>query len=382
MDKKNIKNDSVSGESIPNILIVDDIAANLKVLGEILKSYGYKVRPVPNGRLALEVAEKEKPDLILLDIMMPEMDGFEVCRRLKEKESLREIPVIFISALNDTSDIVNAFTAGGVDYITKPFNAEEVKARVATHIQICRQNQILKDQSRQLKDLMNTKDKLFSIISHDLRSPFTVLIWFSEMLMEKAGKLDKEKIVELSTDINSVSTATLVLLDNLLQWARIQQGLLVPVLRKINLKDIAFGISILSEENAKSKDIVLKNNINKDVFAYGDMEMTKVVLRNLISNALKFTKKEGSISIDVFERDAFIEIKVADNGTGISSERIPYLFKIDRNTSTVGTADEKGSGLGLMLCKELIEMQGGSIWLESEMGKGSVFSISLPKNQS
>ena len=123
-----------------NILIVDDIPTNLKILGGILKGDGYKVRPVPNGLLALQAAEKERPDLILLDIMMPEMDGYEVCRKLKENPELVDVPVIFISALNDTQDIVKAFTSGGVDYITKPFQAEEVKARVATHLKICRQN--------------------------------------------------------------------------------------------------------------------------------------------------------------------------------------------------------------------------------------------------
>jgi len=155
-----MSNDYVSSQNIPNILIVDDVPANLILLGHILKNLGYKVRPVPNGMLALKVAEKEKPDLILLDVMMPDMDGFEVCRRLKEDQNLSDVPIIFISALSDTNDIIKALTCGGADYIAKPFHAEEVKARVATHLK-------LYQQSKELQKINAEKDKFFSIIAHD-----------------------------------------------------------------------------------------------------------------------------------------------------------------------------------------------------------------------
>ncbi|MEI8204828.1 MAG: hybrid sensor histidine kinase/response regulator [Bacteroidota bacterium] len=373
-----MKNEHVSDGNIPNILIVDDITANLKVLGDILKSYGYKVRPVPSGAMALQVAEKEIPDLILLDIMMPEMDGYEVCRRLKENKNLCDIPVIFISALNDTSDIVKAFTSGGVDYITKPFQSEEVKARVATHLKICQQKQKLLEQSKQLSDLMKTKDKLFSIISHDLRSPFTVILGYSELLAERTSNFEKIKIKEFATDINTVATATLVLLDNLLEWSRIQRGILVPNIQRINIKEIALGLTELCGETAKRKGVVFQNNIQSDAFAYCDVNMLKTILRNLISNAIKYTNMDGMVSIDVAHNDSFCEINVSDNGTGIPSEKIPLLFHVDRSLSTVGTANEMGSGLGLVLCKELVELQKGRIWFESEVDKGSTFSFSLP----
>ena len=174
-----MRNENESRNHVPVILIVDDIPDNLKVLGELLKNNGYKVRPVPNGKMALQVAEKEKPDLILLDIMMPDMDGFEVCRRLKENEYLNDIPIIFISALNDTKNIIKAFTSGGIDYITKPFQAEEVSARVATHLKICWQK-------NELHRLNIEKDKFFSILAHDLRNPFGGFMKLTEMMVDDA----------------------------------------------------------------------------------------------------------------------------------------------------------------------------------------------------
>src|ERR1035437_6045005 len=166
---------------IPNILIVDDVSTNLKILGAILKNSGYKVRPVPHGILALQATEREKPDLILLDIMMPDMDGYEVCRRLKENPKFCDVPIIFISALSEPDDIVRALNTGGVDYITKPFRAEEVKARVATHLKLYKQ-------SKELKELNATKDKFFSIIAHDLRGPLSGLIGLAELVTDEIGR--------------------------------------------------------------------------------------------------------------------------------------------------------------------------------------------------
>jgi len=178
----------------PNILIVDDVPANLKVLGEILKGEGYKVRPVPSGALALQVAEKEMPDLILLDIMMPEMDGYEVCRRMKENPLLREIPIIFISALNETTDIVKALKSGGVDYITKPFKAEEVTARVNAHAR-------LQMQKIELKKLNTTKDKFFSIIAHDLKGSMGGFMGATEVLADQLGAMWMDEITGFLNDI-------------------------------------------------------------------------------------------------------------------------------------------------------------------------------------
>ncbi|MEI7831389.1 MAG: response regulator, partial [Prolixibacteraceae bacterium] len=200
-----MKTEIESELDIPNILIVDDIGANLRLLNDILSPEGYKIRQVPNGELALKVAEEEKPDLILLDIMMPYMNGYEVCRRLKENPELKDIPVIFISALGETNDILNAFNSGGVDYINKPIQAEEVKARVRSHIRLQqqsivlhRQSKVLQRQSKELRDLNATKDKFFSIIAHDLRGPFNGFLGLTQLMAEDLESLSGEDIKELS----------------------------------------------------------------------------------------------------------------------------------------------------------------------------------------
>src|SRR5665647_1817769 len=247
--------ENLMSEDIGNILIVDDVAANLKILGFILKKEGYKVRPVPNGILALQAAEKEKPDLILLDVMMPDMDGFEVCRRLKDDQKLADVPVIFISALNDTNDIVNALKAGGVDFITKPFKAEEAIARVKTHLKLYQQSRTLQEQSKMLKELVATKDKFFSIIAHDLRGPLGGFMSLTELLADESFEFTPAEQKEMNLDLYKSSRNLFNLLENLLVWARMQQGQIVFNPVQIHLKELV-SESITALEDAIRKKAI------------------------------------------------------------------------------------------------------------------------------
>ncbi len=367
-----MENKIESFNDVPNILIVDDIPANLKLLGAILKNEGYKVRPVPSGALALQAAEIEKPSLILLDIMMPEMSGYEVCDKLKENPELKDVPVIFISALNDTNDIVKALTSGGVDFITKPFQAEEVKARVSTHLKICQQ-------SKELQELNSTKDKFFSIIAHDLRNPFSVLLGMSDLLLSNYHTYDDETRLELISIQNETTKQTFKLLENLLEWARIQRSAFDFIKQRVNLVDIVTQNIYHHKEIAKQKDISLTHTLTDAIFVNTDPNMVQTVLRNLIVNAIKFSNNGGEITILAKDSDNFVEVTVKDNGVGISHDNLQKLFKIENSISTKGTANEKGTGLGLMLCKEFVEKQGGRIWAESEQSKGSEFKFTIPK---
>jgi signal transduction histidine kinase len=367
-----MKNNSIPVLNIPNILLVDDEPDNLNILGEILILEGYKVRQVSSGEQAIKVTEKEKPDLILLDIIMPDMDGYEVCHRFKQDPDLKNIPIIFISALNDTHNIIKALSAGGVDYIDKPFQAEEVLARVKIHLQ-------LRMQSIELRELNASKDKFFSIIAHDLRSPFNSIIGFSEILLENAQVRNYDVYEEYTQIILNSARRAMDLLSNLMEWSRSQTGRINFNPESFEMANFIEEIGLLFTEVAKQKSIQIVREINESVPVYADKDMISTILRNLVSNAIKFTYFGGKITISVQDNPEELIVSISDSGVGMKKEKIDGLFHIEHNTSTKGTNNEKGTGLGLILCKEFVEKHEGRIWVESELGKGSVFSFTIPK---
>lgn len=369
-----MKNMYESLKYIPNILIVDDVLANLRLLDHILREKGYKVRPVTNGTLALQVAEKEKPDLVLLDIMMPDIDGFEVCRRFKENPKLSDVPIIFISALNDTKDIVKALKSGGADYITKPFKAEEVRVRVATHLNIY-------FQQKELQKLNAQKDKFFSIIAHDLRGPFSSFLGVTQLLDEMLPELSREEIRDFAVNMRSSATNLYSLLENLLQWAKNQQGLIPFTPMKELLLSLVNESILTLLEPAKNKGIDIVNNIDGSFEVFADKNMLQTVIRNLVSNAIKFTPKGGNITLSAKANSASdVEISVRDSGIGMNEAMVSNLFQLDAKTNRPGTEGEMSTGIGLLLCKDFVETHGGEIRVESEEGKGSVFYFNIPLN--
>jgi signal transduction histidine kinase len=370
-------------QNIPDILIVDDVPANLKVLADILKSEGYKVRPVPNGTMALQVALKEKPDLILLDIMMPDMDGYEVCRRLKESDMLKDIPVIFISALNDTKDIVKALQCGGVDFITKPFQAEEISARVNTHLKLHQQSVMLLEQSKELLQLNASKDKFLSIIAHDLRGPLGGFMGLSEMIADESQLLSPDKKQDMIRILSDSARNIYNLLENLLEWSKMQQGHTAFNPQITELKRLVTDCTKLLFDVSRKKDINITVDVDNDQKVFADFNMFQSVIRNLVSNAIKFTPKGGRviISADLTENKTLV-ISVKDTGIGMNGEMVDNLFCLSVNNSRPGTEGENSTGLGLLLCKEFVERHGGEIWVESEEGNGSRFSFTIPNNLS
>lgn len=383
-----------------NILIVDDTPDNLRLLMGILNTQEYEVRPASNGFHALSTAHMEPPDLILLDIRMPEMDGYEVCERLKADPRTREIPVLFISALNGTLDKVKAFSVGAVDYITKPFQPEEVVARVETHLSLRRlQQRLQKDNSQlrqeitrrkqaeeelrslnqQLQEANASKDTFFSIIAHDLRSPFMGLIGLTEAIVENFDLYPPDKVKALMSRLHLSSKRLYALLTNLLTWSRLHRGLMEYEPEEIRIDGIVTHNVRLFASNAEQKQIALTNLVPEKTAAYADNKMVDMVIRNLISNALKFTEAGGTIEISAQKNQNVIEIAVSDTGIGMNQAYLDTVFHIDARCSRAGTAGEEGTGLGLILCKELVEKNGGNISVESEVGNGSTFRFTLPQ---
>lgn len=393
-------NENISQIPRPNILVVDDTPANLRLLNDLLTKQGYIVRPVPDGRLAISSAKASAPDLVLLDIRMAGMSGYEVCQELKAEELTREIPIIFISALHDMLDKVKAFELGGVDYITKPFQPEEVLARVKTHLTIrklqkglqekneqlleeiaerTRTEEALKASEQQLRKSNASKDKFISIIVHDLRGPLSSLndlTRFTSENIETYTLQQLKEIIHLQCDTTENLSK---LLENLLAWSRLQRNMFELLPQEMDLKQLLNRSLALLKTQAEQKRIAVKSSVQDLVMIYADFNMIDTVIRNLISNALKFTHPGGNIEITVRQDQQYVEVSVTDSGIGIESQHLPKLFDLEAKYKRLGTAHEKGTGLGLILCKEFVERNGGQIWVQSEPDKGSTFTFTIPK---
>ncbi|MEA3316612.1 MAG: hybrid sensor histidine kinase/response regulator [Bacteroidota bacterium] len=359
------------------LLVVDDNVTNLKLLGNILKKEGYRLAFAKNGKDAITLSQKTKPDLILLDIMMPEMDGYEVCTKLKSDVQTAEIPVIFLTAKSETDDVVEGFNIGGVDYITKPFKKDELLVRINTHVELKKANEQIREQAVELKKINETKDRLFSIISHDLRGPLGGIKNMVDLLISEYRE-DIEFTGKSLEILKRSADKTRTLLENLLFWSRSQRGEINRNPKIINVKSIVNDIILLSQSAADDKKILLKSEIEQNVYCFADSDMIKTVIRNLVNNAIKFTNKNGEISISAQNTDNKIIVYVKDNGIGISKQNIDKILSENVYFTSYGTGKEKGSGLGINLCIDFVKRNNGELNIESTEGEGSIFSFSLP----
>jgi len=363
------------------ILIVDDNSKNLQVLGNILHDEGYKIAVAQDGYQAIKLAEKIIPGLILLDVMMPGIDGFEACINLKSKKDLKNIPVIFLTAKSETDDIIEGFKKGGVDYITKPFKKEELLVRVKTHMELEETRRLLKERAEELNNANAAKDRLFSIIAHDLRHPLADLKSLLELLLFDYDMLTKEKIITCFKEIKDSTDETYNLLQNLLQWSRKEMGRLNFEPEAFILDDSINSTINLFNQSSGKKNIKIKFESGDSTKVFADKDMVETILRNLLNNAIKFSFKDGAIIISKKTKDKMVEINLQDFGTGISEKNKKELLDNNKIITTRGTNNEKGTGVGLNLCLEFAEKNKGRLWFESEEDKGSTFYFTLPRKE-
>ena len=361
------------------ILVVDDIATNILLLKAILGRAKYRIVTATGGREALEKVESESPDLILLDIMMPDMNGYEVIERLKADERFCRIPVIFLSALHDSENIVKGFKMGASDYVSKPFNHEELITRVAHHMFIAEAQRVIVRQNEELQATLASRDKMYSVIAHDLRSPIGSLKMLFNTLLDS---LDAERVGAGNLDMlrmgNDIAEDTFSLLDNLLKWTKCQTGRMHTVYQDVDLAEVVLFSSKISESVARTKGIVVEYDIPAPIHVRCDVDMVKTIVRNLLSNAIKFSKENSEILVKMEEVNGMAVVSVQDHGCGISEEGQKKLLHADTHFSTFGTNNEEGSGLGLLLCKDFVVKNGGKLWFTSKEGEGSIFSFSIP----
>ena len=366
-----------TGEA-PYILAVDDEQLNLELIRFILERNNFLYKGTSDDGEVISLLEERLPDLILLDIVMPRTDGFELCQKIKEYKAYRDIPIIFLTGKVQVRDKVKGFEVGGVDYVTKPFNEQELLARIKTHVELVRARKQIEQQAENLQRQNQLKDRMFSIIGHDLRSPLSAAKLKMDFLMR--GIIDP-KAPEFLDDtvfgLLKTMDEALNLLQNLLGWAKSESGQMNMITEPLQLHDIAEQTIRLLKLASEHKKIEVLNEVPEDLYVDADLNMIKTVLRNLVSNAIKFTPSEGKIRIHSEEVEERIKISVIDTGAGISQEDIAKILNTEEHFSKLGTEKEPGTGLGLVLCQAFIAQHNGRLKIESKPGEGSAFSFDL-----
>ena len=361
------------------ILIVDDVMSNVLLLKVLLTNEKFQIATASNGRQALDQVIKEKPDLVLLDVMMPDMSGFEVSQQLKANPETAEIPIIFLTALNSTADIVKGFQVGGNDFISKPFNKEELIIRVTHQISLIAAKRIIVAQTEELRKTIIGRDKLYSVIAHDLRSPMgSIKMVLNMLILNLPSDTIGPEMYELLTMANQTTEDVFSLLDNLLKWTKSQIGKLKVVYQDIDMVEVTEGVIEIFSMVAELKKISIRLKTPSKLEVYADIDMIKTVIRNLLSNAIKFSNEETEILVTVQEQEGMAVVSVKDSGCGIDEENQKKLLHTDTHVSTFGTNNEEGSGLGLLLCQDFVIKNGGRLWFTSVKGEGSIFSFSIP----
>jgi two-component system sensor histidine kinase/response regulator len=294
-----------------------------------------------------------------------------------------------------------------VDYITKPIRHQEVFARVQAHLtirklqqelqeknitlekyvallteknaQLEEKNVQLDEKNLQLQEANTSKDRFFSIISHDLRAPFVGLLGLTQIVVEEFETYTRDEIKNMLVNLQETSRTLYTLLGNLLTWSRIQRGMIENNPQEMDVQEVIVRNVRLFNSNAEQKQITLKNLLHELTVVYADERMVHTIIRNLISNAVKFTHPGGNVTVSAEQEENTVTVSVSDTGIGIGEKHIPKLFRIDAKYKRPGTAEEQGTGLGLVLCKEFVERSGGKIWVESTIDKGTTFRFTLPK---
>lgn len=378
------------------IVVVDDTPENLHVLSSMLTERGYDVRGVTSGLFALQAVKATPPDLILLDIHMPDMDGYDVCMALKADPQTYRIPVVFISALNEVIDKVKAFSVGGVDYITKPFHLEEVLVRVENQLNLLNMRRQLEQQNAQLqqeiqerkraeaslKEMLELREDLSRMIVHDLRNPLTTILLYSDFLLRRGELQDRAR--QSAEVIQSTAQQLEAMINDLLVMAKMESGKLILSCTEVDLNYLVMEVVEHLRAIADQKQIQLVAQLPDQKQSVSiDANLFRRVLDNLISNAIKFSPANRSVIVEVAyptiaatnSRCKQAKISVIDQGLGITEDLQQQIFE----KFTIGDL-VKGVpqlGLGLAFCKMVVEVHGGSICIEPNQPQGSIFILEV-----
>ncbi len=376
-------NDKLYEEDKKLIFIVDDQEENLEFLGSLLRHNNYNVMIASDGVEALELVNKKAPDLILLDIMMPKMDGYEVCERLKQNLKTRDIPVIFITAKIETEDVVKGFQAGGLDYITKPFKHKELLMRIKTQLELKHSKDLILHQNEQLINLNKEKNGFLRIAAHDLKNPLFTIKGFAQLINQKYKELSPEEIAEYSNYITDTADQSLQIIINLLDINKIEEGQLKLTFEDFDVDDAIFNLIDTYKIKADVKNIKINfKEEPENIYVKADFGKVSQVIGELISNAIKFSPFDRNITIRSKSMDngygEHARIEIIDEGPGLTDDDKEKLFTKFSKLSAQPTGDENSTGLGLSIVKYLVEAMNGKVSCQSEEGKGANFIVELP----
>lgn len=361
------------------ILTVDDNHLNLMVMKSMFSFQDYEVHFATCGEAALNMARKYSPDLILLDVVMPDISGFEVCRILKQDESVKDTSVIFISAASEIDFIIQAFEAGGVDFISKPFRKEEILHRIKKHIGQKLTTFELLETTTTLQKIRKAQNRLLSVFGNELRSPVInvkmIFEFMSKGIIDSTKDLPyKKTILDLLSNLDN----SFAVLENLNDWAITESGKLKNEPENINLNEAVVSLVNLYQIGIHSRNIRVNIMIGADHVVFADQTMLKTIIRNLFSNAYKYTPVGGTISFDSWIEPGFVKIGISDTGLGMSPDMLEKILDPKVFYSSMGLNNEIGNGLGLKLCKDFVEKSRGRIWIESTPNKGTTVFFTLP----
>lgn len=370
-----------------NILIIDDTPDNLRLLSVVLLQEGYEVRSALTPSAAFMAVEALVPDLILLDIRMPEMDGYEVCKILKENDRYCHIPIIFLSAYNSIMDKVKAFEVGGVDYITKPFQPLEVLSRIHVHLSLRRSQQKLEISNERIIELLDKeressrlRSEFFSMISHDFRTPLTTIQGFTSLFKSSIGDLSESQQLYFLDKIEKGVDRILEMLDQFLWANKADQGKIQVNLSEFDLNQFCHNLMEDFQVTALNIHHLKFYGNDRPCVIISDSKILRTIVDNLVSNAIKYSPQGGEIGLTVETTSDRICLQVQDQGIGIPLENQSHLFESfyrAHNTDNI-----KGTGLGLAIVKKAVDVLGGTIQVSSQPGWGTRFTLWLPRTPS
>ena len=354
------------------VLIVEDDPVNAIVLSGLLSSEGYLLAEADSGESALVKCESFKPDLIVLDVRLPGIDGFATCREIQRRLGANCPPVIFITARNSQDDVIAGFAAGGVDYLTKPVSEREAIARIRTHLS----NRLL---VRQLGQTLSHKNQLLGMVAHDLRNPLASIRGLAELLSEgEMGPLTTEQ-AEVATMFSEVSENLLNMVNELLDFTVIEAGQFKLAPTSTDLaKLVSKSVHLNSINAARKKTVIHFEHSNQPVIAKIDAPKIRQVIDNLLSNAVKYSPLGSTVTVTIHQDKGVLTMAVRDQGPGIPEQERSKLFKEYSTLSVKSTAGEKSTGLGLAICRRIVEAHGGTIVAKNLPGGGCEFSVALP----